>query len=206
MSELPEITRLLADVRSSAPGAMDVEMRGQLFAVLRDFCDETNVWQETIDVNVTVGNTAYVITPTLGSIIRLLNFYNPQDTYKRFATPATMQVPGALVLQQSPSQDVLLTALVSKTVDDPVDAEGNPPIDSWIVQKYSEAFTAGVVGRLLRQPAKPYTDKELAMYHLKTYRSMRSTARVEVLHQNLYGAQTWLYPQAFAPGRRTSRV
>lgn len=207
MTQIPEVTRLLADGRSGLPGALDAELRAQLFGALRDFCDRTNVWIEEISVSIVPNTLAYVLTPMAnGRIIRLINLYNSTDLDKRPVAQATMSVPGALVLQQAPSAAATWVAVVSKVVVDPPDVDGNPVIAAWIFQKYYDALFDGMLSRMMAQPAKPYTDQKMAAYRAQKFTQAISMTRVEVLHANLYNAQRWAYPQAFATTRRQAGV
>ena len=57
---------------------------------------------------------------------------------------------------------------------------------------------SGLLGRMMSQPAKPYTNMQLSVYHMRRFRDGIARAKVEAMHQNVYRAQSWRFPQTFA--------
>jgi hypothetical protein len=203
----PQATRLMENVRSKVLGVSVQTAQAELFSVERDFCDFTNVWQEDIDIPIVADMTTYQIAPATtpapsnGQIIRLLNLYNSNDQDKKLVAPATMRIPGVVVLRRAPSENALWVATVAKVPVDPTDIQDMPILDDWIVAKYYDAFQNGLLGRLHLSVSKPYFNKDAGTFHWKLYNKARSEARVEVIHANDYGAQNWNYPQSFGVSR-----
>lgn len=197
-----DITRILSDVRARCPGAQMTNVQAELFAYIRWFCSWTNVWTENIDVSIIPTETTYSIAPADGGrIIRLLRLYNSTDPRQHPVGPVMMSIPGTLVLEFAPTLPATWVARVAKTVVDPTDADDTPVIPAWITGQYAEAFTNGTLGRLMIQPAKPYSNVQLGGYHTKLARAEACDARVEALKANLYGGQVWRFPQSFNPVR-----
>lgn len=199
--------RLLNQARVRAPGALDDTIKLELFATLQEFFQDTNIWTERIDVPVLATSytyhenpdaLTYDVIPSAGQIVRLIAMLDSKGR------PVTAGMPevGSVVLGASPSEDQTYTAVVSLTVKDPAGRDGIPAYPDWIVEKYNLEILDGVLGRLLSQPAKPYSSPQLALTHLRKFASAKSQAKVETERQNVYGAQNWRFPSTFRRMRR----
>jgi hypothetical protein len=191
--------RFYEDGSAFLPGAIWNAMQAQLFATLRDFFENTNIWNAEIDINVTPASNVYVLAPPAGTAIkRLLNLFNTTDTTKRWFWPATMAVPGTLVLARAVDQPYTLGAQVALYTLDPVDADGNPVFPTWILDNYFDCLFSGMLWRMYAQPQKTYSNAQLAATHRKLYLMGRGKALADVNRQNLYDSQTWGFPAALA--------
>lgn len=194
----PALNRLMNNARVHLPGALDSALQQELFNALDDFCQGSRIWQEKIEVSARVDQTDYDIIPSEpGSIISLLAVVNDNDLPER----ATMEVPGTLVLASAPSAAATYIATVSLTVVDPT-TNDYPQFPDWFLQQYGQPLLDGVVGKMMSQVAKPYSNERMAIYHLRLFRNGIARARAEALRKNLQGAQAWRFPQSFAPCRR----
>jgi hypothetical protein len=195
----PVMTRLLADVQVRAPGALDDAIKREFFTLLEEFFKTTSVWREDIPVSVESGTTSYELVPTGASLINKLMwvFDNSQ-----IQVAATMSEPGTMVLKNAPSQSAEWTATVCLSVKDPADRDSIPQFPAWILERYRVDFLDGLVGRLLAQPAKPYSNQPLSVFHLRRWRSAMAVARSEAQRNNVFRAQAWRFPQAFATRTR----
>src|SRR5262249_51152992 len=113
------------------------------------------------------------------------------------AIKAVMITPGDITLKVAPSEAATYTATVALTIDDPVGKDGFPEFPAWVLTKYGTGILDGLLGRLMAQPAKPYTNPGLAVIRTKNFMSTRSTAKTEVLHGNLNNGQTWRFPRGY---------
>ncbi len=167
-----------------------------MFNALNDFFTDSKIWREEIVVVTVAGQTDYQIyEEEPATMITLMGVVNANDG----AVPATMPVPGTLVLRTEPSQVETLTATVALTVVDPVDTDEYPHVPDWLLKKYYATIMEGVIGLMLAQPAKPYTNERMAIYHTRKFRAGIAVARAEARHQNIYGGQAWRFP-TFARG------
>jgi hypothetical protein len=82
-------------------------------------------------------------------------------------------------------------------VTDPVTRDGIPVFPAWILSKYGNDFLDGLMGRMMSQIAKPYSNTAMGTYHTKKFNNAMSQAKVEALHQNVYRGQSWRFPQSF---------
>jgi hypothetical protein len=207
--------RIFADIRKDVPSVPDAVLRQELFRVIDDFTQTTNIWQEHVVVHITPPVMTYPLTIADGKANRLLTVYEAQFYVDPRISPpptpqlippnrywpggrVTMRVPGVIQLWNQPSYEIDWAVVVAKRTAEPLDAEKYPVIDEWIVDKYADTIGRGVLARLLLEPQKPYSNPMLAQVNQKAYISGRSLARANDGHANVYGAQNWIYPQAWA--------
>lgn len=197
-----ETERLLNNARIRLPGATDSALQLELFNVLNEFFQDSNVWQEAIDFGVTADDTiptTYYIEPeAVSSIVRLLYIVNSDGG----DVQGTMQIPGEIILATQPGADDTYTATVALTVNDPVTRDGYPEFPAWTLNKYGLGILDGLLGRMMSQPAKPFTNLQLGTYHMRKFRSTVAQASTDALRQNRANAQAWRFPQSFAVRRR----
>lgn len=194
-----DVTRLMNNARVHLPGAIDSALQLELFNVFDTFFKDSNIWQEEIPFRVKVGTSDYSIEQTsVASIVRLLRITNSDGLPVR----ATMAEPGEIRLQSSPGQTDTYTATVSLTVDDPVAKDGYPEFPAWTLTKYGDGILEGLLARMMAQPAKPYTNSQMAVFHMRKFTGAVSQAKYEALHKNLNNGQTWRFPQSFMTRQR----
>lgn len=202
------MNRLIDQARIHAPGALDDTIKLELFSALQEFAQDSSVWKEEIAFSVTPTTDTfyenpsaytYAISSSDGDIVQLMGVRDSKGVPRA----ARMPTIGEVILSYSPSDADTYTATVSLTVKDPVDGEGYPTFPDWLISKYQLELLDGVVGRLMTQPAKPYTNLQVGTKRLASFKSGKMQARVEALRQNIYGAQNWRFPSTF---RRTFRL
>jgi hypothetical protein len=198
-----DMTRLMDQARIRLPGAVDGAILVELFAVMKEFFAESNLWREDIQFPV-IATTAnrytdpaaftYSITPSQGAINRLMVVRNGDG----YPVHATMEIPGEIVLSTSPNSDSTYTATVALTVSDPVTSDGYPEFPDWVMNKYLNDLLDGVLGRMMSQIAKPYSSPSIALVHLRKFKQSIGRAKVEANRRNVYRAPTWRFPRGFA--------
>jgi hypothetical protein len=205
-----DMTRLISHAKIRLPGALDAAIQMELFALMNEFFQSTNIWFQDIAFAVTPTSDAYIdnpaaytytLTPTLGSISRLVGVIDAAAIPQR----AYMPILGSVVLANSPNLATTYTARVSLTVTDPVTVDGYPDFPAWILNKYGNDILEGLLGRMMAQIAKPYSSAQMAMFHTKNFKQAINQARAEALHQNVYRGQNWRFPQTFANSRHQRR-
>lgn len=195
-----DLNRLMDNLRIRLPGATDTVLQTELFATLDEFLGGSNIWTEDIEFAVTAGETDYTITPSgISTINRLMGVVDQNE----LPVAVTMAEPGELKLVYEPSVAGTYTAQVALTVADPTTRDGYPVCPDWILGKYANDILDGVLGRMMSQIAKPYTNERMAIYHMRRFAGVVSRAKVEVQHRNVYRGQNWRFPQTFA--RRKAR-
>lgn len=189
--------RFINNARTSLPGSLDNVIQLEFFNVMDEFFRTTGIWTEDTDFSVTYGDLAgeiYYIEPeSVSNIVRLISVRNSDDIFQR----AAMSIPGEVTLLLPPGQNDVYTATVVLTISDPTQHDNYPEFPEWILQKYYVGLTDGVLGRMMAQPAKPYTNIQMAAVHLKLFRQTISIASTEALHNNVHNGQSWMFPQFF---------
>ena len=92
---------------------------------------------------------------------------------------AVMPTPGELQLSVDPNAAQTFTARLALTISDPVTRDGYPEFPQWTYDKHSETMLSGLLGRMMSQPAKPYTNMQLSVYHMRRFRDGIALAKVE---------------------------
>ena len=194
--------RLIKNARNSLPGSIDAAIQLELFNAMDQFFRESSIWTEDVPFSVLStdpAGTMYYIDPVSNAaIVRLIAVVD----HNAFVQPALMQIPGEVTLVRPPGQSDTYIATVILSVIDPVLGTGYPDFPDWVLTKYGTGILSGVLGRMMAQPAKPYTNAELAKAHLAGLRRAISIARAEALHRNVQNGQAWAFPQQFSTRHR----
>jgi hypothetical protein len=199
--------RLIKNARTSLPGSLDNVILLELYNVLDQFFRDSSIWQEEIPFSVAPGDpvgTIYYIEPeSVSVVVRLFRVRNEDGLQQN----AIMQIPGEVTFltpppNQEPPGSYEYAALVALSIVDPIQRDGYPEFPAWILTKYGAGILSGVLGRMMAQPAKPYTNPQLAAAHLVAFRRAISHASTESTHGNVYRGQAWYFPQQFSTRRR----
>ena len=191
--------RIFQDVRKDIPSVADATLRQELFRVLDDFTQTTNIWQENVPFDVTPNDFTYELTIEKGKANRLLLVYDTSAAQLYWAAPGiTMRVPGVIQLWRPPGQAGTWAAVIAKRTSEPLGADKYPEIDDWIVDKYADCIGRGILARLQIEPSKPYSNPMLASANQRAYIDGRSLARANDSHFNVHNMQSWRFPQGWA--------
>jgi hypothetical protein len=197
--------RIFQDVRKDLPSVTDATLRQELFRVLDDFTQTTNIFRSTIEFAVDPAAKSYTLSMPVGEgkANRLMLVYDTASTTMNWAAPGiTMRIPGVIQLWQAPQQAGTWAAIVAKRTAEPLSSDKYPNIDEWIVEKYADCLGRGILARLMWEPQKPYSNPMLAAQNQRAYIDGRSLARANDGHANVYDGQNWRYPQQWATVQR----
>lgn len=190
-----DVTRLMKNLRVQLPGAVDDAIRVELYNALNQFFQDSNIWREDITVDITSGVTNYELTPTgPATITRLMGVKDANNIPVDAIIDA---ITRELALLSTPTSAATYTASVALTVNDPLDREDYPVFPTWVLNLYMNDIINGVLGRMMAQPAKPYSNTQLAAFYTRNFQSAIAGARVEANRRFTYGAQQWRFPQSF---------
>lgn len=190
-----DVIRLVTNAQIRLPGATSQTVQQELFMVADEFFKESNVWREDIEFNVPANDpvgTVYQVTPSGNVIIDKLMWMRNADGGGRIF--GQMSTPGELTLSTYPSSPAKYIATVALTVSDPTQRDGYVSFPGWVLAKYRGVFLNGILGKMMSQPAKPYTNTQLSVYYIKLFNSGKSAARVEAQRANVFRAQAWNFP------------
>jgi hypothetical protein len=137
-----------------------------------------------------------------GQIIRLIGVWDDKGTPR---TDAFMRDFAIVTLVNTPQNDATanFTARVVKTVTVPVTRDALPVAPEWVLRVYSIHILDGLIGKMMAQQQKTYSNNNMSAYHLKRFRTGIQLAKVAAERANLVGAQNWSYPRGW--GSRSQR-
>lgn len=190
-----EEQRLLNNIRVHAPGALDNVIKLELFNVCDEFFVETNMWAEDVPFTASPGIKEYLFENEGASRVHRLEYVKPASE-DRFVQ-ATLLEGGRVVLRDDVNVATAMIARLILSVRDPVDGEDMPQFPTWIMQRYFHLLVEGTVARLMGQPAKPYSNERLSVYHARKFRNMMAVARGDARKVNIYDGQRWRFPRTF---------
>lgn len=188
----PLYTRIIKNARLHLPSATDDAIKLEVFNVLHEFLEGTTLWQEDIPFTIQTNVTGYDLSSTdLADIHTLVGVF---DSSSKASVPATMDVPGRIVLNTTPSTSQSVFARVILNVTDPQDTNGYPVAPDWILDKYYKDIVAGVLAAMMAQPAKPYSNPQLAILNGRKFAAGVSEGKAQAVHGQLYDGQRWRFP------------
>jgi hypothetical protein len=192
-------TQLLNQARVKLPGSSDAALKGELFDVLHEFFDTSSAWTEAITLNVLPNTVEYAVTPDSGQIIRLAGVVDGNN----IPQPAIMAELGEVLFANPYNVAQTMTAVAVKSVVLPTSRDQLPEIPSWVLPRWHNVILDGILGKMMGQLNKSYSNETLSTYHLRRFRDGMAQARVAALRHNTFGTQSWRFPSGFAT--RTQR-
>lgn len=190
--------RIIANARQDLPGVVDNALKLALFNVLDEFFVNASIWREFAEFTTEEDTLTYSIDPDSSNAARIVRLIEVKTVENEFVLPATMSEPGEVVLDTQPTANLDCTAEVVLSVGDPLDADGYPYAPAWIIEKYYAGLTEGLLGKLMVQPAKPYSNERMSILHMRKFNGAIAQARVDANHANLHRAQNWAFPRGWA--------
>lgn len=182
-----DYTTLRDNIRARVPAVLDSMLDLELGNAVNEFLDQTNVWQEDIAISVVDGVSAYTVFSAQGEINRLMGV-----TENGRRLPCQLALPDQLSVQNvSAGQALVATVALVPPSTDPAS------IPDWIWLKFRLALIDGVLGRLMSQIAKPYSNERMAIYHMRRFRNLCAQARIEAQRDYNYAGRAWSFPRNF---------
>jgi hypothetical protein len=185
--------RLFQQLRVSLPGAVDEVITEELWEVLNDICRDGLVWRETLDVTLVAGDIDYSVGVDGAEIVKVFSVHHEtmdiNNVIYEFGT--VVFVEGVPTATDALTPMKLVVALVPALTPG-VDVEAWIPSDLWTL--LHQALLAGVKARMMAHPAKPYSNPQMAVFHLREYRGLKAVEKRRAEVGNRQGAQTWVFP------------
>lgn len=205
MIDPTEWKQFLVNAKVRLTGASDAGIKTEFYGVAKEFFTDSNCWRDDISFQAQANVDEYILQPTdgEGQIIRLIGVWDGLG----ITTPAFMQNFSTLKLLHAPDTTPAdpWFARVVKTVTQPITSDGLPIAPDWALRVYSEGLLDGLLGRMMAQAGKSYTNQNMSGYHLRRFRQAIKIARVEADAANTVGAQAWAFP-GFAQGSQRGGV
>lgn len=188
-----DLDQMLNQLRVELIGASDAQIKARLFDTLHEFFNDSSSWKERIEMPVVPTTRTYAIAPVEGQILRLDGVVDNQDGF----ISALMPDVGSVLLKYPPNVAQTYFAVVTKSVSLPTTREQIPIAPDWVLKQWHIAIKEGMLGNMMNEKNKSYSDPKGALYHLSRFRKGITDARVSTLRGNTVGAQAWRYPQQF---------
>lgn len=194
LTDDPDVGRLYDNVMAQVPGVTSDMIALVAWNTIEDFYQRTTYRREHVYWRMDPGIYYINFDPWPGDngewrVFRFLWFRGP-DNFK-FERPGAMRDLNATPPPSTRNGEVLL-ALKPKSL------ETELPYDLWSL--WFECLQAGMMYRLMLQPAKPYSNMQAARMFAAQYTSGCAAARAMVQSNNITDGASWRYP-LFAPGR-----
>jgi hypothetical protein len=186
--------RLMQNLMAKLPGATEALLHAELFNTIDEACREGWLWRETISVPLVEGNDTYTLAPAGTEVVYVFSIAPEEDT-----VGGVLYEYGKLTVVDLPTAEeegMKVYAVVALTPSHDVDTEnveGWIPGDMW--SEHYQMFMSGVMHRMTAQPAKPYTNPQLAVFYGRKFRSDLAYARRKVDTGGVPGAQRWRFPR-----------
>ncbi|RKZ95106.1 MAG: hypothetical protein DRQ40_04360 [Gammaproteobacteria bacterium] len=199
-------TAWLAELRPLLPGAVDVNIQQSIRSTINEFYSNTAVYTlEYPPINVVTGVSRYALPDIAeGKILYLLrakfngapiSVVSTGVEANGVGTPTRVWLepdPMELVINSSPASDLLGGLEVEVSLVPLTVANSTIPDSAGVV--YYQHILDGALGRMYKQPSKPWTNQSLSTYHLKRFRIGMAKA-TELNRKGLSSADSsWKFP------------
>jgi hypothetical protein len=190
-----DLGRILNQCRTQLPGSTDAAIQAQLFNVIDEFLTNSNAWNEWVPFTIGNNNQAYTITPAQQGMIKRLGQILDTNGVLYPATVTGYFPPAITIWLVFPqNMNISVNAITYKTIILPTTHDDIPIAPNWLLPMYERAIEAGVVGNMMLQIDKPYSDKGEGARQRRTFLNETASARVAALRGGLYGGQSWRFP------------
>src|SRR5208282_1977747 len=198
MMDEQDVERLMNLVRTELIGASDAGIKGQLYDVCREFFKDSNSWYEHIAISILTGERHYRITPREGGmILRLVSIWDKNFIVLPAILPRLDPPSAELELVYPQNNNMTARVVVTKQIVEPTTRDMLPSAPRWLLPVYHETILDGVLGKMMGQSTKTYSNDTLSTYHLRRFRDGIMQARVASERANLYGGQAWRFPNSY---------
>jgi hypothetical protein len=191
-----DLDHLLNLARTELVGASDGGMKAQLYDVCHEFFADSNAWVEHLQVPILANVQDYTLIPQRGGmVLRLVSVWDTNFIVLP-ALIAEIEPPNAIMHLMHP-QNVNQTARVV-VIKQVYQREHDIPVaPRSLLPMYERVILDGLLGKMMGQSTKSYSNETLSTYHLRRFRDGIMQARVATERANVYGGQAWRYPNSF---------
>lgn len=203
------INQLTSDVLAVTPGISREFANNIILRTIAEFLTISGAWREVIGPAVArPGLQEYELEPTGGMIIAMTELYynKKQIPFRQFAAAShpiswgTEELfsgpcgygiaPNKLALY-SPNGEVddKFSVVVAKTTCRDADKMPQEVATTW----YEPIFD-GILGKLYSQPKKPWSNPQMAAYHLRRFRNGTAAARDLTRHNHSSAETEFMFP------------
>jgi hypothetical protein len=185
--------RLINAARVQLPGATDPAIAAELYATVDEACREGFIWRETINVPFVAGQATYDITPADTAIVQVLAVSHPTISMSNVTSEfGSVTLPFEVTGAHAADQPFSVVAVLTPSLD-ATDIESFLPQDMWTT--HHRLLFSGVISRMMLQPAKPFSNPQLAVGHRRMFLQLLADARRNAKTDRTPGAQLWRFPR-----------
>ena len=191
-----DLQRLTNQCEQLLPGVSIKGLHAKLYEVLKEFFEDSLAWREEVEFQATAHVQEYTITLRgAGQPYSLIAVWDKH----RFPVAAFMPEFGILqiVYPITSTPPTKWHLRVAKTIAPPTTSDGIPIAPSWVLGIYSRQILDGIVGNMMLEQNKSYSNPTTADYHLKRFRTGIQVAKTAANRANTVGAQSWTFPRNF---------
>lgn len=199
--------RLIERALVSLPGAALPMVEDELRATLVEFFRKSRAWRQKLEnvssVNGSINLANHIKGGRVFGVVAPLRHENgliwpmtrkPFPTYTvdlpyRYYTPPSSF--STLVLAPTPTED--LTGLEIEAFLGPL-SNGAGAVPEDLLLNYEDAIVSGVVGRLMLQPRRPYSDTRTGALRVTAFRQGINEARLSANKGRTEAPPEWYYP------------
>jgi hypothetical protein len=188
-----DFTQLMNQARVTLLGSSDAGLKGAFYDVVSEFLNDSSIWTQDVDFAVIPASHSYQVSVNEGQILRLVGVAAADNTF----IPALMPELGTIVLQHAPNTNATYTATFVTNIALPTTKQAIPLAPDWLLPVWHVGLLDGLLGKMMIQPNKSYSNLQQGAYHLKRFRDAIGRARVSKLRANTIGSAAWRFPQGF---------
>jgi len=198
-------------------GASQKGLAAEFYDVLSEFMNDSSIWTHDITVPYTAGNREFPLFVNEGQIIRLSGVRDwgsivPSEN-GHAGNSGILFVPALLnehldkiIVKNRPNTNGYYQVNVVLNTNLPVGHEMIPTAPGWLLPVWHVGLLDGLLGKMMTQVSKSYSNAQQGAYHLKRFRDAIARARTSKLRSSTNGASAWRFPQQFRSTSQQSGV
>jgi hypothetical protein len=184
------------EVLPDVPGVTQPVAKNAIRNAAIEFCDRSNVWVVDHDLMASIANVgAYQFEPPNGAVVAAVkdSWFNGMPLTPRTAGQLadefidwTAKVGTPVYYLQENTEELILVPMPSAALANAIKAKvalkpsrASTGIERWIFEKYLEEITHGAKGKLFSMQKKPWSDANLAIFHLGQFDDGIHKARLD---------------------------
>jgi len=193
------------------PGASKTLVEAEIVKTIENFCRDSTAWRDTLyGFDVTAGQREISVIVDDGSQLKVVGllrvYYNQKQLTQYSHTPweTSTNYPSGWTTKPGDPSTIMLSTIPIVTDANSIDVLAYlRPVDpvnitvdmTLLTEDFWEIIFDGVMGRMLSQNDKPYSNATSAAYHLSRYRHGTRKAR-DMANRGFTGnAQNWVFPK-----------
>jgi len=191
-------------------GVSERALRAEFYDVLTEFFNDSSCWTDCVTIPYLPNVLAYPVNVSEGQIVRmnavadwgpitppLLTAALIPGQAGPIPLPALMPQIGLVVFANIPSIAGFAQAIFTLNCSLPTARDAVPIAPDWVLPIWHVGLLDGLLGKMMNDPNKSYSNTSGATYHLKRFRDAIARARVSKLRANTLGSGAWRFPQSF---------